>query len=350
MDNPRADFAHHVTSGVTTVYNSCQKVVSEMGSKSEENTSDTHEKSKGWFADIMADLILNGDGSSSGESIKDGENHHGGRDSASVEGYAESSGWLLVGHRRVSYEQFHLVNPAGGRLELESAPDGAEAPAMSQRSNGGDHPLDTQGIQRYNRRKRKRYTSRLDGSEIPGRSQQGHERNCLPDTPSSRTILRPRGRSAADEMQIPTLVESPPKEEMVSHVQDIEEFAESNGHNKKRSQHPNSGISRLMAMTDSERQADMDSLIVWLNDGNVRDSWTTVDGEEQPEPEGSPSRPEGTITTDTADRSSWDIVPEPAGEASNPTSTSPLDKTPAPGCPGKKLKAKVKMGWKKFFK
>ncbi|KAI0449809.1 hypothetical protein F5B21DRAFT_30599 [Xylaria acuta] len=302
MENPFAEFAYRVISGVTSAYNSCQAVVSKMRSGPKETPPDALERSAEWFADVMTDMILDDNGEISEEAIEDDTNecgdddlvvvvssdHHGSKHHATIEGHAEeTSDWFLVGHGRASHEQTHPVNPAKERH--------------------------TRDIRPYNRKKHKRYISRIDGTKISGESQQSDKRNCPRDTRGSHAELR----------------------------------------NKKHTNHPSSEIDCLMAVSDGEIDGEihdeMDDLIAHLGKWKVREFQTTVDGEEQPEPEEGVSGLEETTATDTVESSCWGFAPQPAGGVSNPSSSSLFDKILVPGFLGKNLLAKVQ-GWQSFFK
>ncbi|KAI1745572.1 hypothetical protein F4680DRAFT_107656 [Xylaria scruposa] len=138
--------------------------------------------------------------------------------------------------------------------------------------------------------------------------------------------------------------------------QDLEEVGP-NDCNNKCTRHPVSGIDLLLSMTDEQRQADMDMLIAGLQKLTVHEtttvdeeeSQTTVDEEKQSEPESSLFGPGETTATDDPELITWDQVPHPVGEVSNPTSSLPSTKRLVFDFLGKNLKAKVQ-GWRNFFK
>ncbi|KAI0549551.1 hypothetical protein F4679DRAFT_584493 [Xylaria curta] len=286
MENPFGEFTYQI---MASTYNQYQKVVSKRGSGPETSSLDAPKRSAEWFADIMADMAMDNDDE---ELIKDGENHRGSKFPATVEGYAEdNSDWLLVGL---------------------AAPDGTQTPSTSQRKLKNSHLPDTQNAQSHNTVKHGRYVSRIDGTGMPGDSQQSNKRDC----PQASEDVSPN---------------------------------DCDNDNNKCTRRPGSGIDLLMSMRNEQTQAEMDMLIAGLQRLTVRDFQTTVDEEEQPESEGSVFETEETTTTDNSELSTWDHVPKPVGEVSNPSSSSPSSKRLVLNFLGKNLKAKVQ-GWRDFFK
>ncbi|KAI0194666.1 hypothetical protein EV127DRAFT_467255 [Xylaria flabelliformis] len=308
---------------VASAYNKYQKVVSKMGSRPETSPPEAPERSAEWFADIMADMTTNNDDESGEELVKEGETHdvpspyernacavrslihfidyHRSEFHATVEGYAEeNSDWLLVGHKGGSNEKTHLVNPAKETHKPDiAAPDGMPSPPISRQSLKSSHPPNTQDAQPHNRMKHKRYISRIDRTGMPRDSQQCDKRDY------------PR-----------YLEEVNPKD-----------------YNDESTRHSRSGI---VSTNDEQRQDDMDMLIAGLKKLTVREFQTTVDEE------GNAYGPEETAAADDLELSSWDHVPDPVGEVSNPLSSSPSDKISVPNFL-KNLKARVPE-WKTFFK
>ncbi|TRX97342.1 hypothetical protein FHL15_001620 [Xylaria flabelliformis] len=297
------DFTYQL---MASAYNEYQKVVSKIGSRLETSPPEVPERSAQWFADIMADMIVNNDDEGGEELIKEGENHHRSEFHATVEGDAEdNSDWLIIVHKRASNEKTHLVTPAKEMHKPDpAAPDGIQTPSISPQSLKSSHPSNTQDAQPHIRMKLKRYISRFDGIGMPMDSQQSDKRDC------------PR---------------------------DLEEV-NPNDCNDKCARHSRSGI---VSTSYEQRQAEMDMLIASLNKLTIREFQTTVDEE------GNAYGPEETAAAAAADDpelSSWDHVPEPTGEVSNPSSPSPspFDKISVPNFL-KNLKAKVPE-WKAFFK